>query len=138
LSAGLLAPPPPPLPLPPPLLPPPLFPPPPPPPKSPPPRRSLRLTCAVAQRRLGPTSSATISTTLRFSPFSVSQLRCSSRPVTTTREPFPSDSATFSAISRQHTTLKKLVCSSHSWVWRFCQRRLTATPKLAFAEPLAV
>ena len=46
-------------------------------------------------------------------------------------EPFASVSDTFSAISRQHTTLKKLVCSSHSLLWRFCQRRLTATPKLA-------
>ena len=63
--------------------------PPEPPPKSLAPRRSLRLTFAVAQRKLGPTSSATISTTLRLSPLSVSQLRCSSRPVTTTREPLP-------------------------------------------------
>ena len=96
------------------------------------------MTWAVAHRRLGPTSSATISTTLRFSPFSVSQLRCSRRPVTTTREPLPSDSETFSAISRQHTTLKKLVCSSHSCDWRFCHRRLTAIPKDALAAPPVV
>ena len=31
-------------------------------------------------------------------------------------EPFAKDSETFSAISRQHTTLKKLVRSSHSFV----------------------
>ena len=58
--------------------------------------------------------------------------------MTTTREPFPSDSATFSAISRQQTTLKNEVCSSHSWVLRFCHRRLTATPNDAFAAPFAV
>src|SRR5262249_8233139 len=110
---------------------------PPPPPPSPP-RRSFLFTVAVAQRRLGAISSATISTTERFSPCSVSQLRCSSRPVTTTRVPFPIDSATFSAISRQHTTLRKLVCSSHSFVWRFCQRRLTATENDALAAPPAV
>ncbi len=52
-----------------------------------------------------------------------------------TREPLVRLSATFSAISRQHTTSKKEVASSHSWVWRFCQRRLTARPKLAVACP---
>src|SRR6185369_14773368 len=87
--------------------PPPAPPPPPPPPPPSPPRRSFLLTVAVAHRRLGAISSATISTTERFSPCSVSQLRCSSRPVTTTRVPLPIDSATFSAISRQHTTLRK-------------------------------
>src|SRR6266540_151226 len=40
----------------------------PPPPKSPPPRRSFFVTWAVANRRLGPTSSAMISTTLRRLP----------------------------------------------------------------------
>ena len=30
-------------------------------------------------------------------------------------------------------TLKKETCSSHSPDWRFCQRRLTATPKLGHA-----
>jgi hypothetical protein len=98
----------------------------------------LRFTSAVAHRRLGPTSSATISTTLRLSPFSVSHERCSRRPLTTMRAPLPMDSHTFSAISRQHTTLKKLVCSSHSWVLRFCHRRLTATPNDALATPLGV
>ena len=58
--------------------------------------------------------------------------------MTTTREPLPSDSVTFSAISRQQTTLKKLVCSSHSLLWRFCQRRLTAMPNDALAAPPAV
>ena len=82
---------------------------------------------------LGPISSATTSTFERLSPSGVSQLRCSRRPVTMTREPRLSDSAAFSAISRQHTTSKKEVASSHSWVWRFCHRRLTARPKLAVA-----
>src|SRR5215204_635644 len=57
---GLSPPRPPPRPPPPPLSPPP--------PKSPPPRRSFLVTWAVANRRLGPTSSAMISTTLRRLP----------------------------------------------------------------------
>ena len=56
-------------------------------------RRSLRSTCAVAQRRLGPISSATTSTTLRFSPSRVSYSRCSRRPFTMTRAPLVSDDA---------------------------------------------
>src|SRR5205814_36008 len=55
-----------------------------------------------------------------------------------TRAPFCRDSLVFSAISRQHTTLKNEVASSHSWVWRFCQRRLTAMPSEALAWPLGV
>ena len=51
------------------------------------PRRSTLCTSAVANRRLGPTSSAVISTLDRWSPSSVSHVRCSSRPVTTTRIP---------------------------------------------------
>ena len=63
-------------------------PPPPPPPEKPPSPvlvRSVRSTWACAQRRLGPTSSATTSTTERFSPSWVSQLRCSRRPATIAR-----------------------------------------------------
>ena len=55
----------------------------PPPPQAPPsegPRLSFLTTCAVAQRRLGPSSSATTSIFDRLSPSAVSQLRCSSRP----------------------------------------------------------
>ena len=74
-----------------------------------------------------------ISTTVRFSPCSVSQLRCSSRPCTMMRLPLAIESLTFSAMSPQQTTLKKLVRSSHSFVWRFCQRRLTAMPRRALA-----
>ena len=40
------------------------------------------------------------------------------------REPLPRLSAAFSAMSRQHTMSKNDVASSHSWVWRFCHRRL--------------
>ena len=58
--------------------------------------------------------------------------------MTTTREPFASDSLTFSAISRQHTTSKKLVASCHSLVLRSIQRRFTATPKRVFDAPLGV
>ncbi len=49
----------------------------------------------------GPTSSATTSTTLRFSPSWVSQLRCSSRPVTIARLPLVRLAATFSPSSAQ-------------------------------------
>ena len=55
-----------------------------------------------------------------------------------TRAPRVMVSLTFSAISRQHTTSKKDVASSHSWVWRFCQRRLTANPKVTLAWPVLV
>ena len=55
-----------------------------------------------------------------------------------TRVPLAIESLTFSAMSPQHTTLKKLVRSSHSFVWRFCHRRLTAMPRRAFAWPDAV
>ncbi len=55
-----------------------------------------------------------------------------------TRVPFDIESLTFSAMSPQQTMLKKLVRSSHSLVWRFCHRRLTAMPRRAFAWPEAV
>jgi hypothetical protein len=46
----------------------------------------------VAHLRLGPSSSATTSTTERAVPSSACQDRCASRPTTTTRLPFASDS----------------------------------------------
>ena len=55
-----------------------------------------------------------------------------------TREPRVRLSEAFSAISRQQTTSKNEVASSHSWVWRFCQRRLTARPKVVVAWPVLV
>jgi hypothetical protein len=55
-----------------------------------------------------------------------------------TRVPLVTDSATFLASRPQLTTSKKEVASSHAWVWRFCQRRLTANPKVATAWPLGV
>jgi len=96
-------------------------------------KRSKVEVVADAQRRLGPISSAATSTTVRFSPSWVSHERCSSRPVTMTRMPLLSDSAAFSAISRHTTMLKNETFSSHSLVWRFCQRRLTARPNVATA-----
>src|SRR5207244_994031 len=39
---------------------------------------------------------------------------------------------------RQQTTLKNDVASSQSLVWRFCHRRLTASPNVAVACPVAV
>jgi hypothetical protein len=47
---------------------------------------------AVAQRRLGPSSSATTSTVDRALPSSAVQVRCWTRPTTTTRLPFDRDS----------------------------------------------
>src|SRR5579875_323373 len=89
----------------------------------------------VAYRRLGATSSAVISILERRSPSWFSQLRWSRRPVTMTRLPRPRDWATFSASWPQQTMSKNDVASSHSWLWRFCQRRLTATPKVVVAWP---
>jgi hypothetical protein len=57
---------------------------------------------AVAQRRLGPSSSATTSTTERALPFSAVQVRCWSRPTTTTRLPFARDCAACSALVAPH------------------------------------
>ena len=102
------------------------------------PRRSLREISAVANRRDGPTSSAVTSTRLRRSPFSVSHVCCSSRPVTTTRLPLVRLRATFSARSLQHTMSKNDVASSHSSDPRGCHRRLTARPNVAFAWPSRV
>jgi hypothetical protein len=61
---------------------------------------------AVAQRRLGPSSSATTSTVDRALPSSAVQLRCWSRPTITTRLPLLSDSAACSAWSRHTMTAK--------------------------------
>src|ERR1700691_2647344 len=55
-----------------------------------------------------------------------------------TRAPLWVLSLTFSASSRQQTTSKNDVASSHSCVWRFCQRRLTASPKVVVDCPLGV
>ena len=74
--------------------------------------REVFCTVAVAHFRLGPTSSASISTTVRFSPSWFSQERCLRRPVTTTRVPRVSDSAAFSASPRQTFTLKNDVSPS--------------------------
>src|SRR4029450_9540601 len=78
---------------------------PPPHPRGPPtPAHAARF--AAAQRRLGPSSSASISTTVRLSPSWVSQERICSRPVTTTRVPRVRVSALFSARLRQALTEK--------------------------------
>ena len=53
--------------------------------------RVVLVVVDVAQRRDGPSSSATTSTTERALPSSAVQLRCWSRPTTTTRLPFDSD-----------------------------------------------
>jgi hypothetical protein len=58
---------------------------------------------AVARRRLGPGSSASTSTVDQALPSPAVQLRCWSRPTTTTRLPFDSDWLACSAWSRQTT-----------------------------------
>ena len=52
-----------------------------------------------------------------------------------TRVPLGHDAAAFSPRSPQAEMLKKETCSSHSPDWRFCQRRLTATPKVVTLRP---
>ena len=51
------------------------------------------------------------------------------------RLPLTSESLTFWPSWAQQVTSKNDTCSSHSWLWRFCQRRLTASPKVAMACP---
>ncbi len=74
--------------------------------------------------------------TVRFSPSGVSQERDTNRPETTTRVPRCSDSATFSAASRQIEQRMKTVSPSfHSLVLRSNVRGVEATVKLATAAP---
>src|SRR5215216_4710074 len=56
----------------------------------------------VVQRRLGPSSSATTSTVDRALPSSAVQLRCWSRPTTTTRLPLLSDSGSMLGLVTPH------------------------------------
>src|SRR5829696_8172055 len=100
--------------------------------------RSLaRSTLAVANLRLAPTSSASISATDRFSPSGVSQLRWRSRPLTMTRSPLDRESARCSAWPRHTLTLKNEVSPSrHSpscWM-----RWVTATRRLVIGVPVLV
>ena len=74
-----------------------------------------------------PSSSAWTSTTERALPSSAVQLRCWSRPTTTTRLPFDKDCAACSACSRQTTTVKNDASCS--------LRPLTATRNMARAIP---
>src|SRR6266508_4335524 len=110
---------------------------PPPPPPPPPPPREARSTLAVANFRLGATSSASTSVTERFSPSGVSQERVRRRPTTTARLPLVMDSATFSAICRQTLTRKNEVSPSFQ-LSPSRTRGVTASRKLATAAPLGV
>src|SRR5215218_1207315 len=92
---------------------------------------------AIAHFRLGATSLASISVTVRLSPSLVSQERVLSRPTTTARLPLRRDSATFSAWSRQTLTRKKWVSPSRQ-VSPSRTRVLTARLKFATAVPLLV
>jgi hypothetical protein len=85
---------------------------------------------AVAHRRLGPSSSATTSTTDRTLPSSAVQLRCWRRPTTTTRLPLLSDSAACSAWSRHTITVKNDASCS--------RRPETATRNITRAIPASV
>src|SRR4051794_38377094 len=74
--------------------------------------------------------------TVRFSPSLVSNDRCLSRPLTMTREPRVSDSATFSAACR-HTLQRRNSASPsfHSCDCRSNVRGVEATVKFATAAP---
>src|SRR3954451_21928795 len=77
--------------------------------------------------------------TVRFSPSFVSKDRCLRRPLTMTREPRVSDSATFSAACR-HTLQRRNSASPsfHSCDWRSKVRGVEATVKFATAAPEGV
>src|SRR5262245_32307538 len=81
-------------------------------PPDPAPERVVFATLAVALRRLGPTSSTSISKTVRFSPSRVSYCRDFRRPWTIARMPFCSVSATFSAAWRHTEQVRKSVSPS--------------------------
>ena len=96
----------------------------------------MRLTLAVAYFRDGPTSSTSISTTVRFSPSRVSYERCLSRPCATTRMPRCSDSATFSAAWRQIEQRRNSASPSfHSFVFLSNVRGVDAMVNDATAAP---
>src|SRR5690606_5589262 len=120
---------------------PPCWPPQPPPwpPPNPPPCRWVLLTFAVALRSDGPTSSTSISKTVRFSPSRVSYERCLRRPWTITRMPRCRVSATFSAACRQTLHVRNSASPSfHSPDWRSKYRGVEARRKDATACPLGV
>src|SRR5215207_10464272 len=91
--------------------------------------RVVLVVVAVAHRRLGPSSSATTSTTERALPSSAVHARCWSRPTTTIRLPLARDCAACSAWSRQTTTVKNDASS---------RRPDTATRNMARAIPPSV
>jgi integrase len=92
--------------------------------------REVLVVVAAAQRRLGPSSSAMTSTVDRALPSSAVQVRCWSRPTTTTRLPLLSESATCSAWSRHTITVKNDASCS--------LRPETATRNMARAMPPSV
>src|SRR5690625_1385078 len=101
--------------------------------------RTFLVTFAVARRRAGPTSSTSISKTVRLSPSRVSKERCFNRPCTITCEPLLRDSATFSAYWRHTVQARNIDSPSrHSPAWRSKVRGVEATRKLATASPLGV
>jgi len=91
---------------------------------------SHTMTEPCAHRRLGPSSSATTSTTERALPSSAVQRRCWRRPTTTTRLPLARDWTACSAWSRHTITMKKDGS---------CSRRFdTATRNMARVIPASV
>jgi hypothetical protein len=89
---------------------------------------------AVAHRRLGPSSSATTSTTCRALPSSAVHARCWSRPTTTTRLPLASDSAACSAWSRHTITVKNDASPSCRRLWPPGTWPLRCRPRYAGAR----
>ena len=101
-------------------------------------RRRWTVDSMVANRRLAPMSSATISTLDRRSP--LVGLPAPLLQATGDQDPAPLVRlrATFSARSLQQTTSRNEVDSSHSLVSLSCHRRLTATDRDVVAWPSRV
>lgn len=74
--------------------------------------RVALLTRPVAYRMLAPSSSTSSSTSVRFSPFEVSKLRCLSRPWAITRAPLARDSARCSPAYRHSEQRRNSVSPS--------------------------
>lgn len=86
-----------------------------------------------------PTSSTSSTIRERFSPSGLSHRSVRSRPATTTRDPFDSDPATFSANCRQQLQSRKVGSPSrHAPVSRSNVRGVDATVNRATATPAAV
>ena len=93
---------------------------------------------AVPRDRSNPTTGLMISSWLRCSPLSVTQVDTLSRPLTTTRSPLCSEVATFSASARQQLTPNHMVSPSFQTSVSLSSRRgVEAMRKSVTTAPLA-